>query len=42
MSAYFKLDDRGAQFSLGCPACPDMEDRRKVTDLLKPERMGWC
>jgi 5-methyltetrahydrofolate--homocysteine methyltransferase len=36
----FKLDYRGARFSLGYPACPDMEDRRKVTDLLKPERMG--
>ncbi|MDQ0000345.1 methionine synthase [Pseudarthrobacter sulfonivorans] len=36
----FKLDYRGARFSLGYPACPDMEDRRKVTELLKPERMG--
>ncbi|KRE80984.1 methionine synthase [Arthrobacter sp. Soil762] len=36
----FKLEYRGARFSLGYPACPDMEDRRKVTDLLKPERMG--
>ncbi|MFC7850212.1 methionine synthase [Arthrobacter sp. NPDC057388] len=36
----FKLDYRGARFSLGYPACPDMEDRRKVVELLKPERMG--
>jgi 5-methyltetrahydrofolate--homocysteine methyltransferase len=36
----FKLDYRGARFSLGYPACPDMEDRRKVTELLRPERMG--
>jgi 5-methyltetrahydrofolate--homocysteine methyltransferase len=36
----FKLDYRGARFSLGYPACPDMEDRRKVTELLQPERMG--
>ncbi|TLM81304.1 methionine synthase [Pseudarthrobacter sp. NamE2] len=36
----FKLDYRGARFSLGYPACPDMEDRRKVMELLKPERMG--
>ncbi|QOD03044.1 methionine synthase [Pseudarthrobacter sp. BIM B-2242] len=36
----FKLEYRGARFSLGYPACPDMEDRRKVTELLKPERMG--
>jgi len=36
----FKLDYRGARFSLGYPACPDMEDRRKVVTLLKPERVG--
>jgi 5-methyltetrahydrofolate--homocysteine methyltransferase len=31
---------RGARFSLGYPACPEMEDRRKVVELLKPERIG--
>ncbi len=31
---------RGARFSLGYPACPDMEDRKKVVELLKPERIG--
>ena len=36
----FKLDYRGARFSLGYPACPEMEDRRKVVELLQPERMG--
>jgi 5-methyltetrahydrofolate--homocysteine methyltransferase len=36
----FKLQYRGARFSLGYPACPDMEDRRKVVELLRPERMG--
>ena len=36
----FKLDYRGARFSLGYPACPNMEDRRKVVELLRPERMG--
>jgi 5-methyltetrahydrofolate--homocysteine methyltransferase len=36
----FKLDYRGARFSLGYPACPEMEDRRKVVELLKPERIG--
>jgi 5-methyltetrahydrofolate--homocysteine methyltransferase len=39
-AGYFKLDYRGARFSLGYPACPDMEDRRKVVELLHPERMG--
>ncbi|GAA4173684.1 methionine synthase [Gryllotalpicola koreensis] len=36
----FKLEYRGARFSLGYPACPDMEDRRKVVELLRPERIG--
>jgi 5-methyltetrahydrofolate--homocysteine methyltransferase len=36
----FKLRYRGARFSLGYPACPDMEDRRKIVELLQPERMG--
>ncbi|HQG70034.1 MAG TPA: vitamin B12 dependent-methionine synthase activation domain-containing protein, partial [Rhodoglobus sp.] len=40
IAGMFKLNYRGARFSLGYPACPDMEDRRKVVELLKPERMG--
>jgi len=40
VASYFKLDYRGARFSLGYPACPDMEDRRKVVTLLRPERVG--
>jgi 5-methyltetrahydrofolate--homocysteine methyltransferase len=40
MAGMFKLQYRGARFSLGYPACPNMEDRRKVVELLKPERMG--
>jgi len=36
----FKLEYRGARFSLGYPACPEMEDRRKVVELLRPERIG--
>jgi 5-methyltetrahydrofolate--homocysteine methyltransferase len=31
---------RGARFSLGYPACPDMEDRTKVVELLNPGRIG--
>lgn len=31
---------RGARFSLGYPACPDMEDRKKVVELLRPGRIG--
>ncbi|MBG6053970.1 5-methyltetrahydrofolate--homocysteine methyltransferase [Salinibacterium sp. CAN_S4] len=40
VAGMFKLQYRGARFSLGYPACPDMEDRRKVVQLLRPERMG--
>jgi len=40
VAGLFKLHYRGARFSLGYPACPEMEDRRKVVDLLRPERMG--
>ena len=40
IAGMFKLDYRGARFSLGYPACPDMEERRKVVELLKPERVG--
>ena len=36
----FKLQYRGARFSLGYPACPEMEDRHKVVELLRPERVG--
>ena len=40
IAGFFDLKYRGARFSLGYPACPDMEDRRKVVELLKPERLG--
>ncbi|ACU36153.1 methionine synthase [Actinosynnema mirum] len=37
---YFKLGYRGARYSLGYGACPDMEDRTKVVALLEPGRIG--
>jgi 5-methyltetrahydrofolate--homocysteine methyltransferase len=40
MQGYFDLKYRGARFSLGYPACPEMEDRKKVVQLLMPERVG--
>ncbi|TFC16072.1 methionine synthase [Cryobacterium algoritolerans] len=40
VAGMFKLEYRGARFSLGYPACPEMADRRKVVELLRPERMG--
>jgi 5-methyltetrahydrofolate--homocysteine methyltransferase len=31
---------RGARYSFGYPACPDLEQRRLLVDLLRPERIG--
>ncbi|MBE4736510.1 MULTISPECIES: methionine synthase [Streptomyces] len=36
----FDLKYRGARFSLGYGACPDLEDRAKIAQLLEPERIG--
>jgi 5-methyltetrahydrofolate--homocysteine methyltransferase len=36
----FALKYRGARFSLGYGACPDLEDRAKIARLLEPERIG--
>ncbi|PIF04975.1 MAG: hypothetical protein CSA63_00175 [Propionibacterium sp.] len=30
----------GSRYSFGYPACPNLEDRRKVMDLLGSERIG--
>jgi 5-methyltetrahydrofolate--homocysteine methyltransferase len=35
-----KLEYRGARFSLGYGACPNLEDRTKIVDLLEPHRIG--
>ncbi|MFE0020708.1 methionine synthase [Amycolatopsis sp. NPDC059021] len=37
---FFKLGYRGARFSLGYGACPDLEDRAKIVELLEPGRIG--
>jgi 5-methyltetrahydrofolate--homocysteine methyltransferase len=37
---FFSLGYRGARFSLGYGACPNLEDRSKIADLLEPERIG--
>jgi 5-methyltetrahydrofolate--homocysteine methyltransferase len=31
---------RGSRYSFGYPACPDLEDRAKVVELLDPARIG--
>ncbi|MGH3321014.1 MAG: methionine synthase [Streptosporangiaceae bacterium] len=41
-----ELDDvlglgyRGARYSFGYGACPDLEDRAKIVDLVRPDRIG--
>jgi 5-methyltetrahydrofolate--homocysteine methyltransferase len=37
---YFKLGYRGARYSLGYGACPNVEDRAKIVALLDPSRIG--
>ena len=40
IEGHFKLDFRGARYSFGYPACPDLEDRVQLMQLLKPESIG--
>jgi 5-methyltetrahydrofolate--homocysteine methyltransferase len=40
VQAFFKLGYRGARYSLGYGACPDLADRRKIVQLLEPGRIG--
>ena len=40
VDSLFKLEYRGARYSFGYPACPELEDRVKLIDLLKPEQIG--
>jgi 5-methyltetrahydrofolate--homocysteine methyltransferase len=40
VESLFKLEYRGARYSFGYPACPNLEDRIKLIELLKPERIG--
>ncbi|GAA2592307.1 methionine synthase [Streptomyces axinellae] len=40
MEGMFDLKYRGARFSLGYGACPNLEDRAKIADLLQPGRIG--
>ncbi|MGW7382283.1 methionine synthase [Streptomyces sp. NPDC054794] len=40
MEDMFALKYRGARFSLGYGACPNLEDRTKIAELLQPDRIG--
>jgi 5-methyltetrahydrofolate--homocysteine methyltransferase len=36
----FQQGYQGSRYSFGYPACPNLEDQAKLTELLKPERIG--
>jgi 5-methyltetrahydrofolate--homocysteine methyltransferase len=36
----FRQGYRGSRYSFGYPACPNLEDRQTIVDLLRPERIG--
>jgi 5-methyltetrahydrofolate--homocysteine methyltransferase len=40
LDGILRVGYRGCRYSFGYPACPDLEDRAKVTRLLAPERIG--
>jgi 5-methyltetrahydrofolate--homocysteine methyltransferase len=40
LAGFFRVDYRGARYSFGYPACPDLSDRAKVMRLLEPSRIG--
>ncbi|MFZ2530231.1 MAG: methionine synthase [Rhodococcus sp. (in: high G+C Gram-positive bacteria)] len=40
VAEFFKLGYRGARFAFGYGACPDLEDRIKLVELLEPARIG--
>ncbi|MFJ3585969.1 methionine synthase [Streptomyces sp. NPDC090127] len=40
MAGMFRTEYQGCRYSLGYPACPDLEDRAKIAELLRPERIG--
>jgi 5-methyltetrahydrofolate--homocysteine methyltransferase len=40
LDGFFRVAYRGARYSFGYPACPDLSDRAKVMRLLEPSRIG--
>ncbi|KQL51814.1 MULTISPECIES: methionine synthase [Bacillaceae] len=40
MSDRFSAKYQGIRVSFGYPACPNLDDQRKLFDLLKPEKIG--
>jgi 5-methyltetrahydrofolate--homocysteine methyltransferase len=40
LEGMLRTEYQGCRYSLGYPACPNLEDRAKIADLLHPERIG--
>jgi 5-methyltetrahydrofolate--homocysteine methyltransferase len=40
LDGFLRVHYRGARYSFGYPACPDLGDRAKVVRLLEPSRIG--
>ncbi|MFI8769764.1 methionine synthase [Streptomyces sp. R-07] len=40
LEGMLRTEYQGCRYSLGYPACPDLEDRAKIAALLRPERIG--
>ena len=40
LDGFFRVGYRGARYSFGYPACPDLADRAKIVRLLEPSRIG--
>ena len=40
LAAIFRQGYRGSRYSFGYPACPDLEYRKTMVELLEPARIG--
>ncbi|MGH3333944.1 MAG: vitamin B12 dependent-methionine synthase activation domain-containing protein, partial [Nocardioidaceae bacterium] len=40
LNEIFRQGYRGSRYSFGYPACPDLEHRKLLVDLLRPDRIG--
>ncbi|MCX5096733.1 methionine synthase [Streptomyces sp. NBC_00365] len=40
LDGMLRTEYQGCRYSLGYPACPNLEDRAKIAELLRPERIG--
>ena len=40
VTGFFDLEYRGARYSFGYPACPEIADQDKIVELLEPGRIG--